>query len=76
MSKPRPARWRHRTRGTTYTEVGRASLQKSSRFELHDNDEMVVYRSDDDGSLWCRLSTEFEDGRFEPLSGDPPEASR
>lgn len=65
-------RWRHKKRGTTYVEIGRASLQTSPpTYFLADHDEMVIYRSEADGSLWCRATAEFEDGRFEAIGPGP-----
>lgn len=58
-------RWRHKKRGTTYEIIAIAKLQYSGR--LDDMTEMVVYRSDSDGSLWVRSEKEFKDGRFELL---------
>lgn len=60
-------RWRHKKRGTTYTEIARASLQDNDPSGLTTGDVMVVYRSDDTGKVYCRGDDEFEDGRFEPL---------
>jgi hypothetical protein len=62
--------WRHKKRGTTYTEVGRGLLQMAYTDSLTDNDLMVVYR-DQAGSLWMRAESEFNDGRFEPLLASP-----
>jgi hypothetical protein len=58
-------RWRHKTRGTTYVEIGRATVQASTGTIDEDN-IVVVYRSED-GRLWARERREFEDGRFEPV---------
>lgn len=59
-------RWRHRKRGTTYTEIGRGKLQMS--VEGNDDNPCVIYRADADGSLWARPTHEFEDGRFEEIA--------
>lgn len=60
-------RWRHKKRGSTYTEVGRGQLQTDQ--PIHDMEPMVIYRSEHDGSLWARPVSEFEDGRFEAAEG-------
>ena len=58
--------WKHKKRGTTYAEVGRAVLQASNPGLLMEGASVVVYR-DTDGQLWCRVESEFMDGRFERL---------
>ena len=58
--------WRHKKRGTTYVEVGRAVLQASNPALLQEGTQIVIYRGTD-GKLWCRSAAEFEDGRFERL---------
>lgn len=81
-------RWRHKKRGSTYTEIGRGHLQISSKLRHADSavldahaeaavidgldmTPVVLYRADEDGSLWARPVEEFDDGRFEPTtSGD------
>lgn len=63
LPDPEPCFVRHVKRGSTYEVVGQAMLQTSA--PLTDMETMIVYRSLDDGRLWVRPSTEFEDGRFE-----------
>lgn len=72
MTEEGVKRWRHKKRGSTYTEIGRATLQTANVMRLGDMLEMTVYRSEDDGSLWVRSAREFEDGRFERLSDAQP----
>jgi hypothetical protein len=59
----RPRRWRHKKRGTIYTEVCRAELQAATHAP-EEGELMVVYRGED-GCIWVRASGEFNDGRFE-----------
>ena len=58
-------RWKHRKRGTTYTEIarGKASVSLSP---IDDYTPVVIYRGDD-GQWWVRSEMEFDDGRFELL---------
>jgi hypothetical protein len=58
--------WRHVKRGTVYTEIGRGKLQCAAN-ELLDDKPVVIYRGED-GALWVRGVTEFEDGRFERVT--------
>jgi hypothetical protein len=62
-------RWRHVKRGTVYEVIGRGELQMSLD-ALVDGSSMVVYRGDD-GRIWVREESEFEDGRFEKLAAAP-----
>lgn len=65
-------RVRHKKRGTTYRVLHGAVMQSThwhdTRFKVPaDGRAVVVYQSEDDGSVWARPATEFEDGRFEDL---------
>jgi hypothetical protein len=62
-------RFKHIKRGSTYTEVGRGELQKSTSRELVEGDRLVAYRGDD-GCLWFRHEDEFLDGRFQEIESD------
>lgn len=57
-------RWRHKKRGSTYTEVARGQLQTAAETSISDYEDVVVYRGDDD-RVWVRSVAEFDDGRFE-----------
>lgn len=56
--------WRHKKRGTLYTEVACAWLQTET--PIGDGATMTIYR-DDDGRWWVRPRSEFMDGRFEAV---------
>ncbi|MEO9297606.1 hypothetical protein [Devosia alba] len=67
---------RHVKRGTDYVLIGIGKMQTEDWFWVRgsrelvpvDMDEVAIYRSVDDGSLWVRPKGEFEDGRFVALS--------
>jgi hypothetical protein len=59
--------WRHKKRGTVYEVVGLAELQ-SSTGRPEDGSFLVLYKGED-GKLWAREQSEFQDGRFEILVG-------
>ena len=66
---PAQPRWRHKRTGGTYVEVHRGHLQASDDLDMA---PVVVYRSEADGRVWVRPVAEFEDGRFERISGAAP----
>lgn len=57
--------WRHKKRGSTYVEIGRGRMQMNGEL---DNEPVVIYIADNDGSIWVRPASEFDDGRFERVS--------
>lgn len=60
--------WKHKKRGTVYAELGRAELQIAT-LEVVEGSELVIYRGED-GKLWAREASEFEDGRFEKMESE------
>lgn len=60
-------RWRHKKRGTYYTELGTARLQLASPVVIEEGAVLMIYRGDD-GVLWARPEAEFKDGRFERIT--------
>ena len=64
QKKTEKKRWQHLKRGSTYIEIGRGRLQIEGDLDMT---EVVVYMSEEDGLIWVRPVSEFEDGRFESL---------
>lgn len=63
-----PERVRHIKRGSTYTVIGQGYVQTGRG--LHDYDDVVIYKSEEDGSLWVRPVDEFNDPeRFQKIGG-------
>ncbi len=58
--------WKHKKRGTLYKEIGLGTLQASCRDLIEDDCKVMIYQGED-GQLWVREITEFNDGRFEEV---------
>jgi hypothetical protein len=68
---------RHKKRGTEYVLIGYGKMQADGWLKAPypqgplfsvDMAEVAIYRSVDDGSLWCRPREEFDDGRFDIIT--------
>jgi hypothetical protein len=74
---------RHKKRGSTYSVLGDLSFQLAKPenrvfgqypySHVREGDTIRVYRSEDDGKLYGRFISEFEDGRFEDIEAVKPE---
>jgi hypothetical protein len=64
--------WRHKKTGGLYqvTTIARLQTRLEPANGLQDMDELVVYRSIKDSSVWVRSLEEFVDGRFEQMGWD------
>lgn len=60
--------YRHKKTGGLYDLVGFAQVQTSQ--PLNDYDDVTVYSSEE-GKMWVRPTSEFNDGRFEHVGEWP-----
>jgi hypothetical protein len=60
------SRYKHVKTGGTYRVMAVAKLQMAD--PALDMQEVTIYVSEKDNSIWVRLTSEFNDGRFEPRS--------
>lgn len=60
---PEGKRWQHGKRGSIVTEIGRGFAQCATG-PILEMSPVVVYRHDEDGTIWVRRADEFNDGRF------------
>lgn len=65
--RKRGARFKHLKTGGIYRIITEGNEENSG-------DDVIVYRSEKDGSVWVRPKSEFFDGRFERVVGLYPEA--
>ena len=65
LSVPGASRWRHRKRGSTYRLLGVVEVQCDA--PVIDAEVLLLYRAENDSSLWVRRRSEFMDGRFERI---------
>lgn len=63
------AAYKHIKRGSTYQKLHVGKIQTAK--PLNDYDNVVVYQSDADGSIWVRPVEEFEE-RFEEIVDEIP----
>lgn len=70
---PRPQLWRHKKRGTVYAiDANDALMQCSTHPEIEGmfgGKKWTVYRDVASNKTYIRLTSEFNDGRFERVEG-------